>query len=183
MPSDLRNLYKKAVSDFFEIIKSEASSTEFTNFFQEAENSMILLINSAPDTSVLKEIFQDAYTLAEKMALTKPSAKKKLNDVKEKYEALINRAVNKSLMLSEEKRLNKSATENLLCPDCNQPVSKDIEFCPYCGTELTKCMICKSVIGGNQELITCTNCGEPAHLNCVTKDNGKCTKCGAQFGI
>ncbi len=164
MASDLRNLYKKAVSDCFEIMKSEDSSPEFIAFFDEAEKSMCLLINSAPDISVLNEIFQDAYTLAEKAALMRPSVKKKLKVIKDDYEALINRAVNRSLILSEEKRLNKSATtENLVCPDCNQFVSKEAEFCPYCGIELIKCMVCNSVIGGNQEFKVCPNCGESAH--------------------
>lgn len=184
MALDLRNLYKKAVSDFFEIVKSEDSSPEFITFFDEAEKSMHLLINSAPDINVLKEIFQDAYSLAEKAALTSPSVKKKLKGIKDKHEALINRAVNKSLILSEEKRLNKSAiTENLVCPDCNQFVSKGADFCPYCGIELIKCMICNSVIGGNQEFKICPKCGESAHHNCVVKNNGKCVKCGNSLSI
>ncbi|MFB0560049.1 MAG: hypothetical protein ACETWM_02270 [Candidatus Lokiarchaeia archaeon] len=184
MALDLRNLYKKAVSDFFEIMKSEDSIPEFITFFDEAEKSMYLLINSAPDINVLKEIFQDAYTLAEKAALTSPPVKKKLKTIKDKHEALINKAVNKSLILSEEKRLNKSAiTENLVCPDCNQFVSKEADFCPYCGIELIKCMFCISVIGGNQEFKTCSNCGESAHFNCITKSDGKCVKCGTLLSM
>nr|MDO8082293.1 zinc ribbon domain-containing protein [Candidatus Freyarchaeota archaeon] len=179
MASDLRDFYKKAVSDLFGVIKSEDFGPEFNTFFREAEKSMHLLINSAPDVSILSEILQDAYSLAEKVAVMKPSIGKKLKRIKDNYEELINRAVNKSLIQSEEKRLDKSATtENLLCPECNKPVSRDAEFCPYCGTEMVKCMACNSVIGRNQELIICPKCGGSAHLNCLAKDNRKCPKCG-----
>lgn len=184
MVSELRKLYKKAVSNFFETVKSEASSLEFINFFQEAENSIHILINSAPDIAVLNEILQDAYALSEKATLASSSVQKKLKGIKDKYEVKINKTVNKSLILSEKKRLEKSATaENLVCPDCNELISRDAEFCPYCGTELAKCIICSSVIGGNQELIVCPNCGESAHSHCLAKSNGKCTKCGTSLNV
>lgn len=160
-------------------MKSKDFGPEFNTFFREAEKSMHLLINSAPDASILNEILQDAYSLTEKVALMKPSVEKKLKRVKDNYEELINRAINKSLMKSEEKRLDKSnTTENLVCPECSKPVSQDAEFCPYCGTELVKCMTCNSIIGRNQEPIICPKCEGSAHLNCLTKDNRKCPKCG-----
>ena len=179
MASDLRDLYKKAVSDFFGIMNSEDFGPDFNTFFREAEKSMHLLINSAPDISTLNEILQDAYSLAEKVAIMKPSIEKKLKRLKDNYEELISRAVNKSFIQSEEKMLDKSATtENLVCPECNKPISKDAEFCPYCGTELIKCMFCNSVIGGNQELVICPKCGGSAHLSCAARDSKKCPKCG-----
>ncbi|WXG40910.1 MAG: zinc ribbon domain-containing protein [Candidatus Freyarchaeum deiterrae] len=179
MASDLRDFYKKAVSDFFGMMTSEDFSSEFNTFFQEAEKSMHLLINSAPDVSILNEILEDAYSLAERVAVMNPSIEKKLKHIKDKHEELINNAVNKTLIQSEEKRLDKKATtEDLVCPGCNKPVSRDAEFCPYCGTELVRCMVCNSVIGLNQELIICPKCGGSAHLSCISKDNEKCPKCG-----
>jgi endogenous inhibitor of DNA gyrase (YacG/DUF329 family) len=178
LASDLRDFYKKAVSGLFGIMKSEDFGPEFNTFFREAEKSMRLLINSAPDASILNEILQDAYSLAEKVAVMKPSIEKKLKHIKDTYEELINRTINKSLIQSEGKRLDKNATTNLVCPECSKPVSRDAEFCPYCGTELLKCIVCGSVIGRNQEPIICSECGGSVHLNCLTKDYRKCPKCG-----
>ncbi|MEM2145211.1 MAG: RING finger protein, partial [Candidatus Jordarchaeaceae archaeon] len=64
------------------------------------------------------------------------------------------------------------------CPECSKSVSRNSEFCPYCGTELINCFVCDSVIGGNQEIIICPKCGGSAHLNCLAKDDRKCPSCG-----
>ncbi|MEM3525886.1 MAG: zinc ribbon domain-containing protein [Candidatus Jordarchaeaceae archaeon] len=179
MISDLRDLYKNAVSALFEIMRSKDFGLEFNALFREAEKSMHLLISSAPDVSILNEILNDAYSLAEKVAVMSPPSEKKLKRIKDKYEELINRTLNKSLVQSEEKRLDKAfTTEKLLCPECSKPISSDAEFCPYCGIELVKCTTCKSVISGNQEIVICSKCGGAVHLKCLAKNDRKCPKCG-----
>jgi len=180
LASDVRDLYKRAISDIFEALKSVDSSPELVNFFSEAEKSLHLLISSAPEMSVLNEILLDAYNLAEKAAsLMKPSVGKKLKRIRNNYEALIERIANKSLILSEEKRLGNVSTQDLICPNCGESVSANADFCPHCGNEMVKCTLCNLIIGGNQELEICPNCGEPAHLDCMVKNGEKCPKCGA----
>lgn len=177
---DLRTFYKKAVSDLFGVIKTEDFSGDFIELFEETEKSIHVLISSSPNISVLNEILQDAYALAEKVAMIKPSALKRLMRLRDNYQDLISRAINKSLILSEELRLDGNVA-NLTCPECSKLLLKDLDFCPYCGIELLKCTVCGAVIGGNRGVVVCPKCGEYTHSKCMSEINNKCSKCGSNL--
>ncbi len=181
---DLRTCYKRAVSDLFKVIKAEDLSREFLDFFEETEKGIHILISSAPDTNVLDEILQDAYTLAEKVAMVKPSSLKTLRRLKDEHQLQISSFMNKSLILSEELKLDgKIANEDLTCPGCSKLLFKDSDFCPYCGTELPKCAVCGEVIGENHRIVVCPKCGESTHSKCIFKINKKCSRCGSNLTV
>ncbi|MEE4240690.1 MAG: SPFH domain-containing protein [Desulfopila sp.] len=56
-----------------------------------------------------------------------------------------------------------AALERSSCPDCNQPVSADARFCPYCGHQQVithRCAKCHKNLPANA--LFCSKCGEPA---------------------
>lgn len=57
--------------------------------------------------------------------------------------------------------------EGCFCPDCDKPVSKDVDKCPYCGCEFDE---------GTETTYTCPECGEE-----VSEEDTRCPHCGYEF--
>ena len=57
--------------------------------------------------------------------------------------------------------------EGCFCPDCNKPVSKDVDKCPYCGCEFDE---------GTETTYTCPECGEE-----LSEEDTRCPHCGCEF--
>ncbi len=70
---------------------------------------------------------------------------------------LIDGTKKSTLTVKESKKIT------ILCPTCGSSISRDINFCPNCGLELEKCIICNLVIGKDQQISKCPGCGGLAH--------------------
>jgi membrane protease subunit (stomatin/prohibitin family) len=85
------------------------------------------------------------------------------------------------------------APEQVNCPDCNQPVSKDARFCPKCGHQqlvFDRCTNCGKNLPPNARF--CPKCGRPADEKplprqcpqCKTEnlpDSAFCNQCGERL--
>ncbi|MBS7249269.1 MAG: zinc ribbon domain-containing protein [Candidatus Freyarchaeota archaeon] len=69
------------------------------------------------------------------------------------------------------------------CPGCGETLPKDANFCPHCGFQLEKCMVCNLPLGGDK-IIRCPYCSGLAHRDHLLeyiKVKGKCPICGKKL--
>ena len=80
-----------------------------------------------------------------------------------------------------ETEINEGKNRIVDCPKCGTPLSRDANFCLYCGLDLKKCMVCNLIIGRGEEVVKCPNCSElahRAHLLEYLKIKAQCPLCG-----
>jgi len=70
-------------------------------------------------------------------------------------------------------------TEEVTCPSCGMPYASDTPFCPNCGEERLRCIVCLlPIVSG--DIIKCPHCGGIAHkehLQEWVKVKGFCPNC------
>ena len=67
------------------------------------------------------------------------------------------------------------------CFNCGMPISRSASFCPHCGSDLKKCIVCNLVIGKGENIAKCPNCGgfaHKTHLLEYIKIKVRCPLCG-----
>ena len=71
-----------------------------------------------------------------------------------------------------------AASDTFTCPDCQQNVSKEAKFCPYCGHQIVvfqQCSQCGKNLPPNAKF--CVQCGRPVEQKPQAL---KCPKCGTE---
>lgn len=72
----------------------------------------------------------------------------------------------------------QAKAESFLCPECQNKISADAKFCPFCGHQqvvIKQCGHCGKNLTANAKF--CSRCGRPAEEKPQPKF---CTKCGAE---
>jgi hypothetical protein len=66
------------------------------------------------------------------------------------------------------------------CPVCGRALYSEVVSCPFCGSKLEKCIVCKLVIEKEQEIVICPYCAGRAHRDHIleyVKIKGRCPSC------
>ncbi|WP_287587597.1 zinc ribbon domain-containing protein [Candidatus Borrarchaeum sp.] len=80
----------------------------------------------------------------------------------------------------DEGEIIPPTTEEVACSSCGAPYSSDAPFCPSCGSEREKCMVCLLPMAPGSEIAKCPHCSGVAHKDHLqewVKIKGFCPKC------
>nr|MDO8082982.1 hypothetical protein [Candidatus Freyarchaeota archaeon] len=108
-----------------------------------------------------------------------------------KLERKIRTAIeNAKIMMLEEASTKPTSTihadekEILECPGCSGTLNWNMNFCPFCGLKLVKCIVCNHIIDKDQEIAICSHCAGSAHRDHLLeylKVKGRCPSCGKEL--
>lgn len=73
-----------------------------------------------------------------------------------------------------------SMTKLMDCPGCGRALYREVTFCPFCGSKMEKCTVCKLIIEKDQEIVRCPYCNGLAHKDHIleyVKVKGRCPSC------
>ena len=77
-------------------------------------------------------------------------------------------------------KLYLEAEKEIQCVFCGGQIAKDIQHCAWCGTEIPRCLVCRSPIYYRDEFVKCPYCGSFAHGTHLiewVKVKGHCPYC------
>ena len=89
---------------------------------------------------------------------------------------------NTSIVTQEHPKEPRELHDTVQCGNCKNKISKIMDYCPYCGTKVAKCQICKFPI--HEDQAQCSNCNSLFHRNHLKeylKIKGTCPICNSNL--